>query len=79
MTREDAKEQVLKKLICRQSLRKIIDLIYDDFERRVCSNCTHGNSADGDVYFCIPMYDATGGVEVFTDSNFGCNKFKEKQ
>jgi len=32
---------------------------------------------DGDVYFCIPMYDITG-IGLFTPSDFSCNKGDKK-
>ena len=65
------------------ALDKFIDKIYDElcdtYENRTCSNCKYGNEADGNVYFCIPMYDATGGVELFTLPSFGCNKWAKKE
>ena len=61
-----------------ENVNKIFDELCDTYENRTCSNCGHGNVADGDVYFCIPMYDATGGVELFTVPSFGCNKWVKK-
>jgi len=54
------------------------DAMKKHFESRKCSNCKHGNIYDGDVYGCTPMYDATGGMEVFLHKDFCCNKWENK-
>ena len=81
MTREEAKYIFLNtyeddNFI--ENVNKIFDELCDTYENRTCSNCGHGNEADGDVYFCIPMYDITWGIELFTPSTFGCNQWIKK-
>ncbi len=50
MTRDEAKEFSLKKMICRQSqipFLRLIDKIYDDFKNKSCDGCIHHLSANG--------------------------------
>ena len=81
MTKEEAKSTFLNtyqddNFI--ENVNKIFDELCDTYENRTCSNCGHGNAADGDIYFCIPMYDATN-IELFTPSSFGCNQWVKKE
>ena len=46
-----------------------IDIIYDDFESRTCSNCEwFTNYSCGKATYEFP-----------TDKDFGCNKFESKE
>ncbi len=64
-------------------LVRCINQIYDDIESRICSSCDHGEAYDGDknedVYSCIPLYDASGGMDIFVPGTFGCNQFKKSK
>jgi len=62
-----------------ENVNKIFDELCDTYENRTCSNCEHGNETDGNVYFCTPMYNITCGIELFTLSSFGCNKWGKKE
>jgi len=55
-----------------------INELFDDIESRTCKNCKHGAKYDGEVFQCIPMYNALGGIETFTASTFGCNEFERR-
>jgi len=90
MIREEAKEFLAKKALIMieqtgetildgDRTLEILDKVFDDFESRSCSNCIHGKSADGDLYFCTPIYEVTGGTELFTPPDYSCNKWAEKE
>lgn len=51
----------------------IVDMIYDDFESRVCGNCEHIEQTC-DILLAFNKSQAVALV----NSNFGCNKFKVK-
>ena len=81
MTREEAKYIFLNtyeddNFI--ENVNKIFDELCNTYENRTCSNCGHGNETDGDVYFCTPMYNITGEIELFTTSDFSCNQWVKK-
>ena len=81
MTREEAKITFLNTYQDDNfigNVNNIFDELCDMYENRTCSNCRHGNEVDGDLYFCIPMYDITG-IELFTPSDFSCNKWIKKE
>ena len=81
MTREEAKYIFLNtyeddNFI--ENVNKIFDELCNTYENRTCSNCKNGNEADGDMYFCTPMYNITN-IELFTPSTFGCNQWIKKE
>ena len=51
---------------------KAIDVAFDYFESRTCSNCKYsefGTDADSNIIFCSIL-------EVYVRKSFGCNKFE---
>jgi hypothetical protein len=76
MNREDARKKFISPALCKAHTTNMLDKIYDDFESRICKNCTHhtGVTADqgwwGD-YTCKEL-------KINTSKNFGCNKFERK-
>lgn len=73
MNREQAKEQAISKMICRQShipFLKLIDQIYDDFENSTCGNCKFYNDEYCDNDSC-PFYLSCINL------GDGCNHFKK--
>jgi len=88
MTREEAKSMVgLLSMVTRGDLmylNKVINKIYDDFERRTCSTCEYCRTIKEDE--CIDEYECDLEVEEFMSFNkgrvnadFGCNKWEEKE
>jgi len=59
-----------------------IDKIYDNFESKICKNCKYYNSA---YKVCEnkrniqPFEIDTEYVNMFTDDDFGCNRFERKE
>ena len=82
MTKEKAKITFLNTLQDDnfiENVNEIFDELCDTYESRTCGNCKNGNEADVDVYFCTPMYNITGEIELRTPSSFGCNQWIKKE
>jgi len=79
MTREEAKDKVRDIELYNSEyaiLDKLIDKIYNDFENRLCQNCSHNhiiidNKSNPTYNFCS-LFNLVG-FEV------GCNKFNTKE
>ena len=86
MTREEVKEHtmLMKSKWVELDLIEVIDMIYDDFESRVCENCKYAEKIIGcpcchHGFMCknksVIMYHAES---MRVSSDFGCNKFERK-
>ncbi len=89
MTREEAKEIIYyssfekgKYGLTKDNIFKLINRIYDDFESRVCKNCKYYNPAHKvceNRKNIQPFEIDNKYVNIFTDGNFGCNRFERKE
>lgn len=78
MTREEAMKKAYKEALqisagnSSDSLSRLIDKIYDDFDSRTCGNCEWGIDN-------VCTNDDTPLCADFVASTFGCNKFERKE
>ena len=57
--------------------RAIILDIYDDFESRICENCSYWDSNEQCELIEDDPYDIWAAIQnIVTEPTFGCNKFK---
>ena len=80
MDREEAKNKIHKIMkFTNKELNKeyddVIDEIYDDFENRICANCTYFNDGNCKI-FCGARAKY---VSDDLDNTFSCNKFKRRR
>ena len=59
----------------RKQIRRLIDLIIEDYESRICKNCKHFKNSE-----CRIFQGAKAQCTIYElDENFGCNKFERKE
>jgi len=85
MTREEVKEKMFYELRFiktrpqeYKNIIKVIDVIFDDFESRVCKNCKY-DWCGCDVQNAIFRISELNDMEMPNLDDFGCNKFERKE
>ncbi len=75
MTREDAKKDFLAMSPTNRIM--LIDMIFDDFDSRVCENCKCFTYCDDGFHYCDNPLN-TGFNGLITE-DFGCNRFERRE
>ncbi|MFA7029614.1 MAG: hypothetical protein WC179_05025 [Candidatus Cloacimonadaceae bacterium] len=84
MTRDEAKELSLKRMICKQSqipFLRLIDEIFDDFDNRSCDGCKYITKGDefGNGCSHSDIFDYYDDGSYVIPNNFCCNRFEPKE
>jgi hypothetical protein len=60
----------------KQQIRKLIDLLLEGMQNRICKNCTYFSKN-----ICLNLQNAlmNGDESISVEENFGCNRFERKE